>query len=264
MTISNKNEALSLALGNIDKVFRDKIIDNYLELKHRAFKSAYSNEHDTVGITAGKFCETLLRFLQQTLSGNYIPFGTAVNMSAELGKSEKSPKTSGNESLRLIIPRAIGLIYTLRSKRGISHVGGEIEANAVDISTILKISDWIIVELARIYHDMPFEDAQGLVDSINTKEIPAVWEINGKKRVLKTGLNASDKILLLLYSDINNQAASEDLFEWTEYSNFTVFKSQTLKNMHKANLIEYDKELEYVHLSPIGVREVEQRILKAV
>jgi hypothetical protein len=264
MSISNRSETLDVALGSIERTFKNKIIDTYLELKHRAFKAVYNKEYDGVGISAGKFCETMLRFLQKIITGEYTPYSSPIeNMGVELNKFEKSPKSSANESIRLIIPRTILLIYTLRNKRGIGHVGGDIEANSIDISTIVKLADWIIVELIRIYHTMSFEDAQALINSINSKEIPSIWEINGKKRVLQAGLDNKDKILLILYSDINNFCAVEDLFEWIEYSNISVFKNKLLKNMHSDNLIEYDTELEFVHLSPIGIQEVEQRILKS-
>ncbi|HEY0298618.1 MAG TPA: hypothetical protein VGB84_05295 [Arachidicoccus sp.] len=182
-------------------------------------------------------------------------------MASELNKLEQLPKNSGHESLRILIPRAILLIYTLRNKRGIGHVGGDIEANGIDLSTIIKLSDWIIAELIRMFHNLSFEEAQGIVDSINAKEIPTVWEINGKKRVLRKGLDYKEKILLLLYSDINNSCAVEDLFEWTEYSNPSLFKSKVLLSMHKDNLIEYDTEIEFAHLSPIGIQYVEKKLL---
>lgn len=263
MSTTNKNSTIEVALGNIEKSFREKIIDTYLELKHRAFKAVYSKEYDSAGIAAGKFCETVFRFLEKELKGTNTAFNAHIpNLASELSKLEQLPKTAGNESIRIIIPRAILVIYTLRNKRGIGHVGGDIEANGIDLSTIIKLSDWIIAEFIRIYHKMSFEDAQGIVDSINSKEIPSVWEINGKKRVLKKGLDYKDKIMLILYSDINNSCAVEDLFEWTEYSNISLFKSKLLKGMHRENLVEFDKELNYAHLSPLGIAEVEQRILK--
>lgn len=265
MNITNKNATLEGALGNIEKSFRDRIVDTYLELKYRGFKAVYSKEYDSAGLSAGKFCETLFRFLEKELKGNYTPFnGHITNMANELAKLEQTPKTVGNESLRIIVPRAISIIYTIRNKRGIGHVGGDIEANGIDLSAILKMSDWIIAELIRIYHKLSFEDAQSVVDSLNTKEIPSVWKINGKKRVLKKGLDYKDKVLLILYTEVSNSCAVEDVVEWTEYSNPSRFKTQLLVKMHKEGLVEYDKELDFVHLSPLGIMEVEQRILKAV
>jgi hypothetical protein len=74
MNTTNKNSTLEIALGNIEKGFREKIIDTYLELKHRSLKTVYSKEYDSAGISAGKFCETLFRFLEKELKGTYTPF----------------------------------------------------------------------------------------------------------------------------------------------------------------------------------------------
>jgi len=34
-----------------------------------------------------------------------------------------------------------------------------------------------------------------------------------------------------------------------------------IKSLHKLGLIEFDRELNYIHLSPIGIKEVERKIL---
>ena len=48
-------------------------------------------------------------------------------------------------------------------------------------------ADWIVCELIRVYHGLSLEEAQDLVDAISVKNIPAIWEVAGKKRVLKKG-----------------------------------------------------------------------------
>lgn len=264
MSTLHNSSLLDEALGKIEKGFKKRIINTYLELKARSVKAQHSKEFDAAGISAGKFCETLFRFIQHEVqTGVYTPFSEKIgNFSKELIAFEQKPKTVAHESIRLTIPRALIVIYTLRNKRGIGHVGGDIDANAIDAATIIKVGDWIIAELIRIYHTLSFEDAQAVIDSLNTKSIPVIWEINSKKRVLKKGLSFKEQVLLLTYSETDNAAAVEDLFEWTEYSSQSMFKSSVLLPLHKEKLIEYDKELEFVHLSPLGIYEVEEKLLK--
>jgi len=152
-------------------------------------------------------------------------------------------------------------IYTLRGKRGIGHVGGDVEANEIDSATLVRVCDWIICELIRIYHQLSLEDAQDIVDVISTRNLPDVWEIAGKKRVLKAGLNYKDVTLLLAYSELGKGVFSEDLFTWTEHSDFSHYKRDVLSQLHNNRLIEYDSEDEIIYLSPLGIREVETRIL---
>jgi hypothetical protein len=172
------------------------------------------------------------------------------------------PDSAGIESLRVIIPRALVFLYTLRGKRGIGHVGGDVEANSIDLATIVRVSDWVICELIRIFHGLSIEEAQGIVDALSTRAVPDIWEVAGKKRVLKQGLDFKQQVLLLAYSDVQGGVLSDDLFSWTEYSNFAMFKKHVLVPLHQKKLIEYDRESEIIYLSPIGVKEVEEKLLR--
>ena len=260
MNTLHNSSLLQGALGTVEKSFKKRIIATFLELKERNNKAQYNREYDAAGLSAGKFCETLFRYIQHELqSGKYTLFSDKIgNLSKELIEFEKLPKATAHESIRLTIPRAIILIYTLRNKRGIGHVGGDVDANGIDSSTIMKIADWIMAELIRVYHTLSIEEAQTLVDSLNTKSIPIVWEINNKKRVLKKGLSYKEQVLILVYSDTDNAVALEDLFEWTEYSSMSMFKTSVLIVLHKEKLIEYDQEFDFIHLSPLGIQEAEK------
>jgi hypothetical protein len=107
---------------------------------------------------------------------------------------------------------------------------------------------------------MPIEEAQDLINSISIKSIPIVWEIAGKKRVLKDGLNAKQKSLLLLYTESDAAVLTEDLCSWVEYSP-SMFAKRVLDDLHKDRLIEYDRESELVYLSPKGAKLVENDLL---
>lgn len=256
-TASNSS-FLEEALQNIHTDFRSRLIESYLELKRRNAESQY----DSAGISAGKFCEILLRILQSEVHGSYIPFADSVgNMADECRKLIASPKSSGIESIRIILPRALIFLYTIRNKRGIGHIGGDVDANKIDLAALVITADWIICELIRIYHGLSLEEAQDLVDAISFKSIPAIWEVAGKKRVLKNGLSSQLQTLLLLYSDIEAGVLSEDLFSWVEYSNCSMYKKRVLEPLHNKRLIEYDRENEVVYLSPLGAKEVENNVL---
>ena len=128
--------------------------------------------------------------------------------------------------------------------------------------TIARICDWVICELVRIYHSLSIEEAQDLVDSLAERNIPDIWNIAGKKRVLRDGLSFSQQVLLLCYSGQDNSVLAEDLFEWVEYSDFSMFKKSVLVPLHKKRWIEYDKTSEAISISPTGIREVEEKLLK--
>lgn len=212
--------------------FRGKLLDAYGRLKRDHAEGRY----DAAGLAAGKLCEVVLRFLQQVVTGEFTPFGTRVlNFADECRKLEKTAAASGVESLRIVIPRGLPFLYTMRNKRGIGHVGGDVEANRIDSATVTRLADWVLCELVRIYHGLSLEEAQDLVDSLAQRELPDIWEVAGKKRVLRKNLSASQQALLLLYSDPSSFVLVEDLCSWVD-----------------------------VHLSPLGAREVEDVILAAI
>ncbi len=259
MSTKKDNSILEPALSNVSKDFRKKLIDSYIKLKRRSSESKY----DAAGLSAGKFCEVVLRILQNEVTGKFHPFGQEIqNMADECRKLVTSPKTSAIESIRVIIPRSLMFLYTLRNKRGIGHVGGDVDANKIDLSAIVSTADWIICELIRIYHKLSLEEAQDIIDGISFKTIPTIWEVAGKKRVLIPKLNASEKTLLLLYSETDLGILVEDLCDWVEYSNLTLFKSNILKPLHKNKYIEFDKENGIVYLSPVGAKFTEQKLLR--
>jgi hypothetical protein len=172
------------------------------------------------------------------------------------------PKTNGNESLRIVIPRTLNFIYTLRNKRGIGHVGGDVDANRLDSQVIATASDWIICELIRVFHNLSLEEAQDLVDSVSTRQISDIFEIGGRKRVLRTDLDFKDKTLLLLHSSVDQGALVEDLFLWTKYSSLGMYKRAVLDPLDKECLVDYDSDTQFVTLSPLGIKRVEEKIMK--
>jgi hypothetical protein len=102
------------------------------------------------------------------------------------------------------------------------------------------------------------------VDGLAQRSIPEVWHVAGKKRILRNDLDFKQKVLLLCYQESDNAVMSEDLFSWVEYSHYAMFKRAVLTPLHKKRLVEYDKETESVTISPLGIKEVEEYILKPI
>jgi len=258
MSTPKLNPLLDTALNSVPKKFRTKIINLYLDLKRNCREARF----EAAGLSAGKFCETVLRQLQDKIFGAYTPFGTQIGSFAnECRKLITSPVASATESERAVIPRALVFLYTMRNKRGIGHVGGDVDANEIDTAVMARIADWILCELIRVHHGMSLEEAQDLVDSISVRQLPVIWEVAGKKRILKKGLSAADQVLLLLYHSKETAVLVEDLCDWIEYSNLSVFKSRVIRALHKKRMLEHDRDNDAVLLSPNGTEHVEKHIL---
>jgi hypothetical protein len=252
---------LEAALARIPATLRSRIIDRYDVLKR-----AYVNEqYDACGLRAGRFAEVMLRILQYELTGSYTPLGQHLRpFDQETDALEQLPKTSGPDSLRIIIPRALAFLYTLRNKRGIGHEGGDVDANEIDAATCVRTADWCLSELIRVVHTISLEEAQALLDAIAEREVPHVWSIAGVKRVLDPSLTAREQVLVLLYSDPDTAVPIEDLFVWVEYGRQDHFRASVVAPLHRARMVEFDKDTNTVLLSPLGARETEARVLPKI
>ena len=257
---SSPSSQLEGALTGIPQPFRTKLVDRYLELKNRHT----SGQYETAGLSAGKFAETVLRCLQQHLTGQHTLFGAKLpNFSAACRALENLPGAVGPESLRVLVPRALEFTYTLRNKRGIGHTGGDVEANHIDSAAVARVADWVVCELVRVFHALSLEEAQAIVEGLAVRELPSVWEVAGKRRVLEPGLTAKERTLLLLYSLVDEAVVTEDLCDWVEHSNLPNYRRDVLRPLHATRHIEYDQAAELVYLSPTGVAAAEELVRRA-
>jgi hypothetical protein len=87
-----------------------------------------------------------------------------------------------------------------------------------------------------------------------------VWAEGEVRRVLNTGLRMNDKTLVLLYAS-GGKAQLEQLFDWTEHSNKSAFKSKVIGPLHKDAKIHHDQPSGTVTLLPPGMRHVEDNNL---
>lgn len=250
---------LNKALSGISAPIRKHIISSYLELKTNLSES----RHDSAGLSAGKLCEAGIRLLQERTFGKYTPFGKKISNFADECRSIISSQNSAaiTDSEKSVLPRALVFLYTMRNTRGIGHIGGDVDPNSIDSATIGRLADWIICELIRIHHHLSLEEAQDIVDALAVRQLPDIWEVAGKKRVLRDGLIAREEALILLYSAQEGTVMTEDLISWIEYSNPRVFKSKILSKLHSERLVEWDKEVDCVTLSPKGAKLVEETLL---
>ncbi len=187
--------------------------------------------------------------------------GTPRNFTEECKKLMQTPKSAGSEGFRIILPRALDFVYTLRNKRGIGHEAGAVDPNEIDASVTVRTADWMICELIRELHGLSLEDAQDLLDSITERQMPEIWTVFGKKRVLDPTLSGKQQTLLLLYADQHSAVPTEDLLDWTEYGRAVDYRRRVLVPLHRARQVEFDIEQELVAILPPGILEVENRLL---
>ncbi|MBN2095488.1 MAG: hypothetical protein JW727_05550 [Candidatus Aenigmarchaeota archaeon] len=212
-------------------------------------------------LNGAKFCETVYRLLEWHTSSpqTYTPFGKSIR---DFGVSTRKFESLSAfpDTIRFHIPKLMCALYDLRNKRGVGHMGGEINPNHMDSALVVQVSKWILADLVRIFHQLTLQEAQDLVEGIVAKEYSLIWKNGAKRRVLNCGLTYNQQVLALLYSEYPKPVLEKDLLAWVEYSNSTLFRNRIVLPLHKERLLEYDGDSKEILLSPKGIKFVEENI----
>ena len=169
------------------------------------------------------------------------------------------PAADAARSVRIQIPRMLVALYEVRNNRNVGHVGGDVDPNHMDATCVLYMSKWVVAELVRVLHDLPIDDATAIVELLSDRTVPIIWEVNGRKRVLRTDLSMTDKTLLLLHATAGD-VSDRELAAWVDHGNTSNYRRDVLRRAHQARLIEYDESTRAAQISPLGTAYVEEKL----
>lgn len=195
--------------ATLDPAVVDLTLATYEELK----RNFYLGGNRLSAVEAGRFCEAVVRLLQQSASGNFTALTDNLEVDKELRRLEN--QVTAPESVRLHIPRAIRAIYGIRNKRNNAHLNDGIDANVQDTSFIVATCDWIMAELVRLHHNVFPAEATAIVQDLVQRKAPLVQDFDGYLKVLNPALAAGDHLLLLLYQRGSSGASTEQLRDWS-------------------------------------------------
>lgn len=181
-----------------------------------------------------------------------------VKACADLASAPEPPFT---RSVRTLIPRTLIALYDFRNNRDAGHVGGDVDSNHMDAAAVLAMSKWVVAELVRLFHGTDTATASAIVDSLTAREIPLVWEYDGRKTVLSVTVGKTDAALLLLSSSALPVSVAM-LSDWMEAKHMSNFRRDVILPLHAQKLALLDPKTDLVHLTPIGVRRVEDELLR--
>jgi hypothetical protein len=231
-----------------------KISSNYLEHKWEPSE-----------LNGGKFCEVVYTILDGYISGTYSSRPSKpANMVAACRALETlptDPTRVGDRSVRILVPRMLPVLYEIRNNRGVGHVGGDVDPNFLDATAVLNMASWVMAELVRIFHNVSTKEAGEIVNVLVERKHPLIWEVEDVRRVLNPMMTKGDQILLLLHTK-PGWVSENDLFKSVEYGSLASLRGNILSPFHNKRLIEYDRRQGRARISPLGIDEVENRILK--
>jgi len=252
----------SKILVNLPQGLRDPLLKAYQEIAANYIEHRWEPSE----LNGGKFCEVVFTIIDGTLKGAYAakpskPKDMVASCRA-IEQISEDPHRVGDRSLRILIPRILQPLYEIRNNRGVGHVGGDVDPNFLDATAVYGMVSWTLAELVRIFHNVTTQEAQDSVDALIERQHPLIWEVGDVKRVLDASMKTPDQVLLLLHQK-PTWVTDKDLADWVEYSSESMFRTRVLRSLHKKRLIEHDRNNLRSRISPIGVSEVETRILKS-
>ena len=216
-------------------------------------------------LNGGKFCEVVFTIIDGSLAGK---FPASPSKPSDMVKACRALEAlpadatrTGDRSLRILIPRMLPALYEIRNNRGVGHIGGDVDPNFLDANTVYGMASWVLAELVRIFHGVSTKEAQETVDALVERKIPLIWQVEEIKRVQDSKMSSSDQTLLLLHSR-PAWVSEKELASWVDYNSVSMFRTRVLEPLHKARLIEYDRTKFRAHISPLGSKMVEEKILK--
>ncbi len=250
-------------LAGIPSTLRQELIERYREIARNYIEHRW----EPAELNGGKFAEAAYSVVLGAVSGTY-PQRAAKpsDFSGACRAIESMPANAaltGDRSLRVLIPRQLVALYEIRNNRGVGHVGGDVNPNAMDATAVFSISGWVLAELIRIFHGVSTADAQASVDALAERTVPLVWLVPGTgiRRVLQVSMPMIDQTLLLLHV-ARGWVSQEELLQAVEYNKLSDYRAKVLKVLHGRRLIEYDEPKGRAHITPLGAKRVEEFLIE--
>jgi hypothetical protein len=198
--------------AGIPAVLVDEVMEAFAEAKRRY----YRDDLRPSAVEGGRFTEAVFRVLDWAATDTFVPLGKTLpgvdSLLKKMANAHKKP-----DSVRLHIPRTLRLIYDVRNRRDVAHLGDGIDPNQQDAALVIHNMEWVLAELVRLYHKVSPAEAHGIITELVSKDVPLIQVFDGFPRVLRV-LRASDHVLVLLYWRGTEGATFEELHGWVRSS----------------------------------------------
>jgi hypothetical protein len=254
MSATRSPLAVSVVLGAVPIGLRKPLLGAFGEI----VTNFRQNRWEPSELNGGKLCEVVYTILRGYVDSTYPPTPSKPRNMVDACRGLEEAGDAFPRSVRIQIPRMLIAMYEIRSNRGVGHVSGDVDPNRMDAVAVLYMAKWIVSELVRVFHEVDTATATRVVDALIERETPIIWVIGDVKRVLSTSMSRKEKTLLLLHTQAT--ASDADLAGWVEHPKLSEYRNDVLRPLHRAKLVEYDEKTCLVHISPLGVRNAEDKI----
>jgi hypothetical protein len=174
-----------------------------------------AKEHDLVddfhGVESnvGLFCEAAIRICASVASVSFKDIGdNSFKFEVAYQSVQATSASAANDSIRLLIPHILKSAYTIRSRRGVDHVG-LVQPNHIDARIMMASGDWAMAEFTRLYLNVQPKEAQAIIEALVERKIPIVEKVAGQLVFLEAGFELGERIVIALYAHVTPLSRSE-------------------------------------------------------
>ena len=235
----------------------EELVHELIQAYSEARRNHYLGGHRLAEVEGGRFCEAAYRILEHIVGGYFTPLGRQLDVVKLTKHLANQPVGSVSDSVRLHMPRALRVVYDVRSNRDAAHLADGIDPNIQDSSLVIACLNWVMAELVRLHHDIDADAAAALIDQLVERTVPVIQDFDGVPRVLRD-LPAGDTCLLLLYQQGTTPTAIDELRP--------IVRPKMRRNLNRT--LQRLDELNYAHMdgakiwiTRVGERHVEEERL---
>ena len=243
--------------AGLKKQFDAKIVDELLAAYQEAKSNFYVSGLRLSAVEGGRFCEAAFRLLEQEATGKFTSLNRQIDSEALIKVLANIPHGRAPESVRTHIPRALRIVYDIRNKRDAAHLADGIDPNTQDATLVVSILDWVLAEFVRLHHQVSASEAQGIVDGLVARKVPAIQDFDGFLKILKPRLQVSQYAIMLLYERGAIGASFEEIKAWVQPSMRPNLTRSLDQLVHKKAYLHFDGIKFY--LTKLGVAEAEKQ-----
>lgn len=234
------------------KLVTKKLVKEYLKIN----EGFYLEDNQKIISHSGKFIEIIFAILDFLNTGN-APNLNQIKVGPLYQKIIDLPKNSGEEELLYLeIPLVARSIYTIRSKKRVSHVK-DLDPIIQDSFYVKAGIDWILSSLIYLYHTKSDSEIKNIINSLIEKSVPFIEEFeDGGIMVLKK-IDFKWKVLVILYRE-NDFITKENLVKLSK-PKYRQLLNTTLSSLHKELLVYINKNK--IKITRKGIEKVEKDLI---
>ena len=210
-------------------------------------------------LDGGKLCEVVYTILRGHVDGAYPERASKPRDMVTACRDLENAGAGFPRSVRIQVPRLLIALYEIRNNRGVGHAGGDVNPSHMDATIVVAMAKWVVAELVRLFHAVDTATATAAVEALLSRELPVIWYVGTRARVLTPKRTWRDQMLLRLYATTGSVPVAA-LVADIEHPQPAYFRRDVLRPSHIARLIEWDQAAGTVEISPLGIRYVEEHL----